>query len=72
MNPKDKAEELFLKFRQIPPSSPYTGIGDGEAKQCALLMVDEIINCDSFFKTLEDTKTFTKYWYDVQQEINKL
>lgn len=71
-NPKDKAEELFLKFRQIPPCSHYTGVGDGEAKQCALLMVDEIINCDSFFKTLEDTKAFTKYWYDVQQEINKL
>lgn len=42
------------------------------AKESALIAVNEIINCDSFFKTLEDTKEFTKYWYEVQQEINKL
>jgi hypothetical protein len=36
------------------------------------MAVDEIINCDTYFKTLTDSKDFTEYWYDVQEEINKL
>jgi hypothetical protein len=62
--PKEKARELvFEKFKyELLP----------QAKQYALIVVNEIINCDSFFKTLEDTKEFSKYWYDVQSEIEKL
>jgi hypothetical protein len=44
MTPKEKAKEFILKFRQIPPSSPYTGIGDGEARECAKVLVSELIN----------------------------
>jgi len=57
-------------------SDEYGKILDEEtfllAKHCALVCVDEIINCDSYFKTLQDSKEFTKYWYEVQTEINKL
>jgi len=60
MTPKEKAEELVKRFED--------GI---TIKDCALIAVDEIINCDYFFKTLEDTKGFTDYWYRVQQEIEK-
>ena len=64
MEAKEKAEELFLKFRQIPPFSPYTGIDDGEAKQCALIAVNEILD----YIQEEDNW----YWQDVKHEIEKL
>ena len=66
MKPRLKAKELYRKYHLI-----YT-LNNYEAKQCALITIDEIINCDSFFKTLEDTKEFTKYWQEVQSEIKKL
>jgi len=73
-NPKDKAEELLNKMLSKNPNRQdgISMIDTIQAKQCALIAVDEIINCDSFFKTLEDTKAFTKYWYEVQYEIEKL
>jgi len=61
MTPKEKAEELVDNFENALT-----------IKDCALISVDEIINCDYFFKTLEDTKLFIDYWYKVQQEIEKL
>lgn len=39
-NQKQLPQELVEKFRQIPPSSPYTGVGDGEAIKCAQIAVD--------------------------------
>ncbi len=68
MTPQEKAEELVNKYLMNTP----VGFHIDDSKECALIAVDEIINCDSFFKTLEDTKAFTKYWYEVQQEIEKL
>lgn len=70
-NPKQKAKELFLKFRQIPPFSPYTGIDDGEAKQCALIAVDEIIEVLDGNESHWKYQT-TNYWHEVKQEIEKI
>ena len=77
MTPKEKVIELVEKFECYVDYQGDDCFNEREkmlinAKRCALIAVDEIINCDSFFKTLEDTKEFTKYWYEVQQEINKL
>ena len=69
--PKEKAKELFLKFRQIPPFSPYTGIDDGEAKQCALIAVDEILNLVQCVNSNEIELDFN-YWQEVKEEIEKL
>ena len=76
MTAKEKSEELFMIYvdkgmKQINPVINRV-VRKEMAKQCALIAVDMIINCDSFFKTLEDTKAFTKYWKEVQQEIEKL
>jgi hypothetical protein len=68
MKQKEKAQELFLKFRQIPPCSPYTGIDDGEAKQCALVAVDEILNAVNWHNMEADLN----YWNGVKQEIINL
>jgi len=77
MTPKEKAKELFLKFRQIPPSSPYTGVDDGEAKQCALIAVDEILkrtrSVDTMPPNCQKIDDNTKeYWQQVKQEIEWL
>ena len=63
MTPKEKAEELVDKFYQLFPlqSEVITSIGEltweydnwKQAKQCALIAVDEII-----------LSTFSKQWYD--------
>jgi hypothetical protein len=63
LSPKEKSKELILKFRQIPPFSPYTGIGDAEAKQCALIAVNEI---------LDAINGWDYYWEQVKEEIENL
>jgi len=61
MTPKQKAENLIMKFY-------YNGIKDKrysmeyeDGKQCALICVDELIK-----------NIGTGYWNEVKQEINKL
>jgi hypothetical protein len=73
MTPKKKAKELFLKFRQIPPFSPYTGIDDGEAKQCALIAVDEIINSNPHSNPLNtEVHSTMDFWQRVKIELEKI
>jgi len=76
MTPKEKAGELFkkLNYKIHTASGHYREQHDLSncAKECALIAVDEIINYDSYFKTLEYGKEFGKYWNEVQKEINKL
>lgn len=83
MTPKEKAKELMCKFTKIIPPSSYVAYEEGvqinfdleNAKQCALIAVDEIIS------ELEDIMNFTgnklslkliKYWKEVKIEIEKL
>ena len=63
MKPKEKANKLFLKFA-------FKGAQhEGEAKQFALIAVDEILNTiEQIFETFEERK----YWQEVKQEINNL
>ena len=77
MTPKEKAKELVGKFRQVPPSSPYTGIDNIEAKQCALIAVDEIIQqwetIDTYIADFGGKLNQSlKYWIQVKQEIQEL
>jgi len=75
MKAQEKAKELFNKYcfaiRTEETDSGYFS-NVIYAKDCALICLDEIINCDSFFKTLDDTKAFTKYWYEVKKELEQL
>jgi hypothetical protein len=83
MIPKEKAKEMVRKYFDIlAKASNYKGLKiEGEkkfyaiekiAKKIALISVDEIVNSDYFFATLEENRLHTKYWYDVQREIDKL
>ena len=59
MTPEQKANELVRQFSWIDCSS--------DAKQCALICVDEILTGSRLFY-IEDYD----YWKEVKQEINKL
>ena len=60
MTPEDKAIELVEKFSKYTSGWNY----DELAKQCALIVVDEIIeSC---------IQKFEWYWIEVKQEIEKL
>ena len=71
MTPKEKAVELVNKYvnlSKITASSEYIQY---QAKQCALIAVDEVIN--SHYKLLSGVNTtIYKYWQEVKQEIEKL
>ena len=71
MTPKEKAEELIEKYLKL--DIEIGGQYDGfltmkmyDAKQCALIAVDEII------KESMDNEYSERYWQEVKQEIEKL
>jgi hypothetical protein len=78
MTPKEKAKELVDKFYQRFPlkMNVITTRGDlsweydswNEAKQCALIAVDEILN----IKSVDRDYDLSTYWEEVKQEIEKL
>lgn len=68
MSPKEKAEYLINKM--YSKSSPDEGMSCYEAKDCALICVEEIIK-SSPNKPL-DTPFTIEYWDEVKQEIKKL
>ena len=84
MTPKEKAEELVDKFYQTTPNEYFVNEPIGikgryksweQAKQCALIAVDEILNGYEFdsldieHKRIMDNINF---WDEVKQEIEKL
>lgn len=68
MTPKDKAIELVKKMH---PNKMWTATDWKEAKRCALIAVDEIL--DFQYRLFITKKTLSyKYWEEVKQEIKGL
>jgi len=73
MTPKEKAIEIFDKFRvKVHDRDGTSAMNEFEAKQCALMAVDEIIKAvndpdDTFL-----SKDGVDYWNEVKEEIEKL
>lgn len=63
MTPREKASELIVNYKTTVKSLNYD-----EAKQCALIMVDEIKN----ILYDQDSMTRYDYWFEVKKEIEKL
>lgn len=66
MTPKEKAIELVEKFTDI--ENAYNEYSDfKQAKQCALIAVDELINQQEKY----NNGSFypSKYWQEVKKEI---
>jgi hypothetical protein len=81
MIPQEKAKELVDTFYQLFPLNKDVNTTDGElhleyndweqAKQCALIAVDEVLNA----LANTDTKVFEfgwHYWKEVKQQIELL
>jgi hypothetical protein len=67
MTPQKKAKELVDKFSNVPLLDSY------EAKQCALIAVDEIINSNPHSNPLNtDVHSTMSYWNEIKHEIEKL
>ena len=71
MTPREKVSELIVNYQTTVTSLDYN-----EAKQCALVMVDEIkkilYSQDSMIRYDSKLKKVLKYWYEVKQEVEKL
>jgi hypothetical protein len=70
MTPKEKAVEFYYRFTSYAPLH-------SDNKQCALIAVDELINCtpsvDMYppnFQTIHPR--VREFWKQVKQEIEKL
>ena len=70
MTPKEKAEELVLKYLRLQEPN-YNWFHKGLAKQCALIAVDEILDTIVVIYS-KDFEMLNKYWGEVRHEINKL
>tara|TARA_R110000868_G_scaffold75792_1_gene218434 strand:+ start:504 stop:710 length:207 start_codon:yes stop_codon:yes gene_type:complete len=68
MTPKEKAQELVDKFRNEILSFLGDRTKDQNAKRCALVAVDEILNINSVDKDF----SLSHYWLDVKDEIQNL
>ena len=79
MTPKEKAKELVDKFYQTTPYEAFIdepcGIGAEykaweQAKECALIAVDEINN--NVLVGIDLASTWGNYWQQVKTEIENL
>jgi hypothetical protein len=64
MSPKEKAVEIYWKYYQLVADGFYPELN---AKKCALIAVQEIINSGKDVDQFSDS-----YWLQVKQEIEKL
>ena len=70
MTPKEKANELVDRFDNIDVlGEEHNGY---IAQQCALIVVDEIINQDKGAFDLGEINYHFEYWWNVKEEIEKL
>jgi len=67
MTPKEKAEELFNKYCiYLRAGLLYDDEAREDAKQCALIAVDEIRDIIPLITDIQ------QYWIDVKAEIEKI
>lgn len=69
MTPKEKAEELVDEYYHLFSVELENTIDYREAKQCALIVVDEIL---SFIEDDRFGFSWKDYYFEVKQEIEKL
>ena len=82
MTTKAKAEELFGKFADIEHLGVFgnyngtwewsSSLWRQQAKECALIAVDEIEKQESIALGYDYNIYSSEYWQEVKQEINKL
>lgn len=72
MTPKEKADELCKKMLYQIEWNAKPSIVKEVAKQCALILVDEILNDDVYDMSEEIFEMRIIYWEEVKQELQNL
>lgn len=72
MTPKEKAEELFNKYRNTIVSFLSDNMKDYNAQQCALIAVDMLIEEFGTYYIINSGGKNEIYWEEVKKEIEKL
>jgi hypothetical protein len=72
MTPKEKAKELFDKYYFICQEFTEEIQCSIQAKQCALIAVDEILELIEFNKYDDKYWEEEEFWNEVKHEIEKL
>ncbi len=73
MTPKEKAKELYNKFYNTSSHPHHVESRKNNAKQCALIAVDEMLSDYKNYLLHENTEyKGLMYWKEVKQEIEKL
>ena len=74
MTPEQKAKELFGKYAMyLRANLRYDDEANEDAKQCALIAVDEIIEANPIaFRIDNSIRSNKDYWQEVKIEIEKL
>ena len=70
LTPKEKAKELFSKYQNIYLTEDSMGIDDELSKECALIVVDEIISIKLLWFQ-KDTEHLD-FWKEVKKELLKM
>lgn len=73
-NPKDKAKELIDKMLSKNPNKQdgISMIDTIQAKLCAIVAVDEILNIYQIKNAAFEFYELRNYWQDVKQELEQL
>ena len=78
MTPKEKAIELFDKFRvKVHDRDGTSAMNEFEAKQCALILINEMIDRLTWHTGASDLGNTIlvgdiDYWHEVKQKIENL
>ena len=73
MTPKEKAKELVDKYYNLESEGDKGGwMTKNDAKQCALIAVDEILKSNPTIIDCNGTEFNYKFWTEVKKEIEKL
>ena len=73
MTPKEKAKELVEKYYHLFSVELENTIDYREAKQCALIAVNEILDLNLGFSNCDENNwVIEKFYTEVKQEIEKL
>ena len=73
MTPEQKANELFGKYAMyLRANLMYDEEANEDAKQCALIAVEEIIKSNPIAFDEDDNCIAKQWWQEVKTEIEKL
>mgnify|MGYP003648332775 CR=1 FL=1 len=72
MTPKEKAIDLVDRYYSLFSLELDNTIDITQAKKCALIAVDEMLENDGWSSSQYEWDVFKKYFIKVKQEIEKL